>query len=295
MTKSKNATILITGATGNVGTELTKLLAAQKVPFRAMVRAVKDTDLPADSEVAETVIGDFNDAKTVADALQGIERAFLLTNSSEQAETQQSKFVDAAKRAGVKHIVKLSQWAADSDSPVRFLRYHHAVEQKIEDSGIAYTFLRPNLFMQGLLGFRDSIVKQGKFFGAIGDARISAVDVRDIAAVAAAALTRSGHEGKIYNITGAEALSHQEMAEKLSAILKRNINFVDVPPGAMREALLGFGFPEWQAEGLIEDYAHYSRGEASELASGVYDALGNQPRSFDDFARDYAPAFSSSI
>lgn len=295
MTKSKNATILVTGATGNVGTELTKLLAAQKIPFRAMVRAVKDTDLPADSDVAETVIGDFNDAKTVADALQGIERAFLLTNSSEQAETQQTAFVDAAKRAGVKHIVKLSQWAADANSPVRFLRYHHAAERKIEDSGIAYTFLRPNLFMQSLLGFRGSIMSQGKFFGAIGDARISAVDVRDVAAVAAAALTRSGHEGKIYNLTGPEALSHQEMAQKLSATLKRNINFVDVPPGAMREALLGFGFPKWQADGLIEDYAHYSRGEASELASGVYDALGKQPRSFDDFARDYAPAFSSSI
>lgn len=292
MTKSKTPTILITGATGNIGTELTKHLDGQNVPFRRMVRAIEDINLPADSESVETVIGDFNDEKTILEALRGIERAFLLTNSSEQAEAQQSAFVDAANKAGVKHIVKLSQWAADANSPVRFLRYHAAVERKIQDSGIAYTFLRPNLFMQGLLGFRDSIAKEGKFFASIGDAPISAVDVRDIAKAAAAALAENGHEGRIYNLTGPEALSHGEMAEKLSASLHRQVNFVDVPPDAMREALLGFGFPRWQADGLIEDYAHYARGEAAEIATGIADATGEQPRSFDDFARDYAPAFS---
>lgn len=292
MTNSKTPSILVTGATGNIGTELTKLLARQKIPFRMMVRAIKNTNLSADSETVETVVGDFNDEKTVADALQGIERAFLLTNSSEQAETQQSAFVEIAARAGVKHIVKLSQWAADENSPVRFLRYHHAVERKIKDSGVAYTFLRPNLFMQGLLGFRETIVKQGEFFAAIGNAKISAVDVRDIAKVAAAALTEDGHAGKIYNLTGPEALSHREMAEKLSQALKRQIKFADVPPEAMREALISAGFPEWQADGLIEDYAHYSRGEASEITTGIKDATGTSPRSFDEFARDYAPAFA---
>lgn len=258
MQESNAPKILITGATGSVGMELTKLLAGQNMPFRAM-------------------------------------RAFLLTNSSEQAETQQTAFVEAVKRVGIKHIVKQSQWAADADSPVRFLRYHAVVEQKIRDSGIAYTFLRPNLFMQGLLGFKDSIVKQGKFFAAIGDAKISVIDVRDIAASAAAALTENGHEGKIYDLTGAEALTHQEMAEKLSAALERQIQFVDVPPEAMREALKNVGFPDWQAEGLIEDYAHYQRGEAAVIASGVADATGKTPRSFDDFVRDYASAFSDQV
>lgn len=292
MQKSETAAVLITGATGNIGTELTKLLAAQKVPFRAMVRKMEDAKSFADLESVEVVVGDFNDEKTIADALRGMERAFLLTNSSEQAEAQQTAFVEAAQKAEIKHIVKLSQWAASTDSPVRFLRYHAAVEQEIKDSGIAYTFLRPNLFMQGLLGFRETIVKQGKFFASIGDAKISTVDVRDIAAVAAAALTGDNHAGKIYDITGAEALSHQQMAEKLSAALDRQIQFVDVPPEAMREALKSAGFPDWQADGLIEDYVHYHRGEASEIASGVRDATGKPPRAFDDFARDYAPAFS---
>ena len=291
MKKFETPAILITGATGNIGTELTKLLAAQNVPFRAMVRRMEDAKSFADLENVEIVVGDFNDEKTIADALRGMERAFLLTNSSEQTEMQQTVFVEAANKAGIKHIVKLSQWAADKDSPVRFLRYHAAVEDKIKDSGIAYTFLRPNLFMQGLLGFKDTIVNQNKFYAAIGDARISAVDVRDIAAVAAAALTEDGHENKIYNLTGAEALSHKEMAEKLSKALDRQIQFVDVSPEAMREALIKAGFPDWQADGLIEDYAHYHRGEAAEITMGVLDATGNAPRSFDDFARDYAPVF----
>jgi uncharacterized protein YbjT (DUF2867 family) len=221
-----------------------------------------------------------------------VDRAFLLTNSSQQAETQQSTFVEIASRTGVKQIVKLSQWAADPESPVRFLRYHAAVEKKIQDSGIAYTFLRPNLFMQGLLAFRDSIKHQGKFFAAIGDARISVVDVRDIAAAAAAALTSEGHTGKIYNLTGPEALTHQQMAEKLSNALNRQIQFVDISPEMMRDTLLSVGIPPWQVEGLIEDYAHYHRGEASTVETGVQDATGRSAHSFDDFARDYAPAFS---
>jgi len=288
----RNSTILITGATGSIGRELTKRLSIQKIPFRAMVRASKGAETLAALEGAEVVIGDFNDAQSIAHALEGVDRAFLLTNSSQQAEVQQRTFVDVANRAGVKHLVKLSQWAADLNSPVRFLRYHAAVEQKILESGVAYTFLRPNLFMQGLLGFRETIVGQGKFFAAAGDSKISAVDVRDIAAVAAAALTGDGHDGSIYDLTGPEALTHAEMAEKLSKALGRPIHFVDVSPEALREALLRIGFPQWQADGLIEDYAHYRRGEASAVATGVQDATGTPPHSFDDFARDYAAAFS---
>jgi uncharacterized protein YbjT (DUF2867 family) len=293
MARTNFPTILITGATGNVGRELSKQLSSLKVPYRAMVRSQKDAEAFSALAGAEVVIADFDRTETLADALQGVERAFLLTNSSERAEGQQSNFVDLAPRAGVKHIVKLSQWAASTDSPVRFLRYHAAVEQKIHESAMAYTFLRPNLFMQGLLSFRETILGQGRFFAAVGDARISAVDVRDIASAAAAALVEEGHGGQIYNLTGPQALSHREMAEKLSSVLGRRIDFVDIPPDAMREMLIKVGLPAWQADGLIEDYAHYARGEAAEVTTGVQDATGRPPRSFDDFARDYAHAFST--
>ena len=293
MMQSQTPTILITGATGNVGRELTKQLVAQEVPFRVMVRSTQKAKAFYKMEDVEVIIGDFNDAKTVADALKGINRAFLLTNSSEQAETQQLTFVELASRAGVKQIVKLSQWAADTDSPVRFLRYHAVVENKIKELGLNYTFLRPNLFMQSLLSFREMILNQGKFFAPVGNAKISMVDVRDIAAVAAAALSEDGHAGKTYNITGPEALSHQEMAKKLSQALNRQIEFVDIPPESMREALAGVGFPNWQADGLIEDYAHYHRGEAATITADIKNVTGKPPHSLEEFARDYATVFSS--
>ena len=297
MTTNVNSapTILITGATGAIGTELTKILSAQGIPFRAMVRSRKDAQALVTLAGADVVAGDFNDPATIAQALKGMERAFLLTNSSEQAEAQQLAFVTEAKRSGLQHIVKLSQLAASVDSSVRFLRYHAVVEQAIRKSGINFTFLRPNLFMQGLLGFRESITRQGMFFAAIGDATISIIDIRDIAAVAAIALTGSSHEGKIYTLTGPQSLTHSEMAEELSTALSKRVTFVDIPSDAMREALLGAGFPTWQADGLIEDYAHYSRHEASVVTSDVRDVTGTSPRAFADFARDYAPAFAQLI
>ncbi|MCE7059499.1 SDR family oxidoreductase [Dyadobacter sp. CY343] len=289
MENAQSSRILITGATGNVGSEVVKYLSGKGIPFRAMVRSLdKAAKLPG----AEYVTGDFNDPNSLEKALTGIDKAFLLTNSSELAEEQQLRFVDAAVESGVKHIVKLSQWAANVNSPVRFLRYHAVVEQAIENSGIAFTFLRPNLFMQGLLGFKDSIIAQGQFFGAIGEAKVSLIDSRDIAAAAGEALIQSGHDNKIYNLTGPEALSHAQLAEKFSTALGRPVRFVDVPPAALRDMLLYVGFPEWQADGLIEDYAHYALGEAADVAQGFYEATGLQPRSFDDFGRDYAGFFS---
>jgi uncharacterized protein YbjT (DUF2867 family) len=224
--------------------------------------------------------------------LEGIEKVFILTNSSEQAQTLQTNFIDLAKNAGVKHIVKLSQFAASPDSPVRFLRYHAEVEQKIKDSGLTWTFLRPNLYMQGLLGFRDFIAKHGTLIAPIDTARVSAVDIRDIAAVAAEALTQKGHENKIYDLTGPEALTHGEMAARLSKSTGKLIHFTPVSPQQMLYGLIAAGFPEWQAEGLIEDYAHYSRNEASIISSAIPDITGRPARSFADFARDYSSAFS---
>jgi uncharacterized protein YbjT (DUF2867 family) len=117
------------------------------------------------------------------------------------------------------------------------------------------------------------------------------VDVRDNAA-AAAALTGAGHECRIYTLTGPAALAHAEMAAGLSSAIKRPVAFVDVAPKAMRHALLGMRIPAWQADGLIEDYAHYRGGGAAAIATGVQDATGRQPTAFSTFARDYASAFS---
>ena len=284
--------ILITGATGSNGAELIKLLASRQVPVRAMVRSTNRAKALAELAGVELVAGDFDAPATVERALQGLEKAFLLTNSSERAEVQQRSFVHAGIRTGLKHIVKLSQFAAAERSPVRFLRYPAAIERTIVESGIAYTFLRPNLYMQGLLAFRASIISDGKFFAAAGDAKVSVIDIRDIAMVAAAALTEPHLGGRTYDLTGPDALTHAEMASHLSDAIGRRITFVDVPSEAMRAALLGMGVPVWQTDGLIEDYAHYTPDEASAIKSGVKDATGNPARTFSAFAKDYARAFS---
>ncbi len=178
-------------------------------------------------------------------------------------------------------------------SPVRFLRYHAAVEGRIRDLGIGYTFLRPNLFLQGFLAFRTAIAKEGRFFAPIGDARVSAVDVRDIASVAAAALTEPGHLGKTYTITGPEAISHHDVARAISGAIGRDVRFVDVPPEAFAAALRGIGVPPWQADGLVEDYAHYARGERVGVTPTVRELTGEGPRDIAGFARDRARAFGS--
>ena len=291
MSDLKSPKILITGATGNIGKELVKYLSSKKIAFDAMVRAPEKASDLAKLKDVTLVQGDFDDTHSLENALQGVEKAFLLTNSSEHAAAQQIRFVNAAVKAGVKHIVKLSQWAADADSPVRFLRYHAQVEQHIRETGVHFTFLRPNLFMQGLLGFRETIINQGKFFGAVGDSKVSFVDTRDIAAAAGASLISQKHENKTYNLTGPEALSHAAIAEKLSQATGREIQFVDVTSESLRQMLMQVGFPEWQAEGLVEDYAHYKRGEAAEVTSGIFDATGSAARSFDTFATDYARLF----
>ncbi|WP_142683126.1 SDR family oxidoreductase [Chitinophaga polysaccharea] len=289
----KQANILITGATGHIGTTLAKHLSSQGIPFRAMVRkADNNTGIIAALPGAEIVTGDFNDAGSLAHALQGMGKAFLLTNSSEEAETLQSNFVAAAVKSGLPHIVKLSQLHASVHSPVRFLRYHAVVEEKIRRSGMAYTFLRPNLFMQGLLGFREIINTQHQFFATAGNAPVSLVDTRDIAAVAAATLTGNGHSGKTYDITGPEALTHTALANILSEAVGRTIRYINVTENELLPALLHAGFPAWQAEGLIEDYAHYARGEAAAISSTVQDITGKPARNFASFAAEHAAAFS---
>ena len=196
-----------------------------------------------------------------------------------------------AREAGVKHVVYLSQLHAVSDPPVRFLRYHAKVEEALADSGMKFTNLRPNLYMQGLLLFKDIILKKGQIAAPISDARVSLVDVRDIADVAAAALTQPGHEQKTYDITVPEALTHAAIAGELSRALERTITFVDITESDMREALLSFHMPEWQVDGLVEDYAHYKRGEAASLSSAVKEVTGHLSRNLIAFARDSRSAF----
>jgi uncharacterized protein YbjT (DUF2867 family) len=284
-------TILITGATGNTGSAVLDLLESKGVPVRAMVRKEADIERLGPTSAA-VVVADFDDPAGIAAALKGVSHAYLVTPSTSAAEAQQIRFAELAAEAGLERLVKLSQLAATEDSPVRFLRYHAAVERRIRELGLGFTFLRPNLYFQGLLNFRASIAGEGRFFAPIGDARVSAVDVRDIAAVAAAVLTEPGHMGQSYTITGPAAVTHGEMADAIAQAIGREVAFVDVPPEGFAAALRGL-LPPWQLDGLLEDYAHYARGEAAEVHPTVRAMTGREPREVAEFARDYAGDFMS--
>lgn len=281
-----NASILITGASGSTGAATLAALVAQPDPttsITTMSRGAATTNIPN----VRHAIADFSDRSSISAALDGITAAYLVTPSTERAEQQQIEFIDVAKEAGVHHIVLLSQYACAIESPVRFLRYHAAVEEHLRRSGIGATFLRPNLFMQGLLMFGDSIRSQHALFAPIGDARVSAVDVRDIGEVAAVALMATRPLGTL-NITGPEALTHEDMTDALGEALGSPVSFHEVTPDDFAAALDGV-LPPWQLAGLLEDYEHYARGEAAEVSDNVSKLLGRAPRNIRDFAADAAP------
>ena len=282
--------ILVTGATGNTASSVLQQLEKRGAVVRAMVRASKDAARLLNTS-ATVVVGNFDDTRSLAAALDGVTRAYLVTPSSPEAEAQQVRFAELAAAAGVRRLVKLSQFGADEASPVRFLRYHATVERRIRELGLSFTFLRPNLYFQGLLAFQPMIAGAGHFVAPIGDARVSAVDVRDIAAVAAVALTEEGHDEKIYTITGPTAVTHAEMASALSKATGRPVAFRDVPAHAFAGALKAAGVPPWQVDGLVEDYAHYGRGEAEAISPHVREVTGVAPRDVGRFAEDYRSVF----
>lgn len=280
--------ILVTGASGTNGTQILKRLASYDTPVRAMIHEKTAT---IDAPNIDYIAGDFEDEASLRLVLHGVDRAFLVTNSSDRVEAQQLRFIALAREAGVRHIVYLSQLHASKNSPLRFLHYHGVVEEALRDSGIAFTNLRPNQYMQAMIRLARSIAKDGRFYAAAGDSRISVVDVRNIADVAVAALTEPGHEGKTYNLTGPEALTHAEMAKYIGLAIGRPVTFVNIPEATMREALRGFQMPAWQAEGIIEDYRSYRRGEAADISPDIERVTGTPACSFASFAQESCEAF----
>lgn len=280
-----NPTILVTGATGTVGSALVPALHDSGAQVRAMTRN-PDYMLPG----VQTVLADLHDPRSISAAIDGVDAVFLNSPSTEDAAALQMRFLDLTAKAGIGKVVALSQYGASADSPVRFLRWHAQVEEHLRTLDISATVLRPNLYLQSLLAFADTIA-QGILAAPIGTAAVSAIDTRDIADAAAAVLTSDDHDNETYTLTGPRAITHSQIADALSAATGSSIAFQDLPPEHFTAAL-GNYVPQWQLEGLVEDYAHYSRGEASGVTTTIADLTGRPARDIADFARDYAAAFT---
>jgi uncharacterized protein YbjT (DUF2867 family) len=282
--------ILVTGGTGTSGSEITRLLAAAGEEFRLMARDPRRAEGLRRPGV-EVVAGDFGRPESLDAALRGVTRALLLTPPDERQAEQQTRFVEAAKRAGVRHVVKFSAAGADPASPARFLRQHGESERAIQSSGLAWTFLRPPFFMQNLLGLAG-MVKGGTLYQPAGDGRAAFVDVRDIAAVAVKALTQNGHEGKVHEITGPRSLSHGDVAAAFSSVLGREVKYANVPPEAARQAMLGGGMDAWQVDGILELYALLREGKFDRVTDTVKRVAGREPTTIEQFISDHRGAFA---
>jgi uncharacterized protein YbjT (DUF2867 family) len=282
--------ILVTGATGHVGSELVRLLAEQGAPARALVHS-PDKAAPIQHLGLETALGDYEQPDTLDAAMKGCDQLFLLSPPTPRQPQQEQHVIDAARRAGLDHVVKQSVPWAGPDAPVVFCRWHGQVEQHLAQSGLAYTLLRPSSFMQNFLMSAQQVADQGILYGMFGEGRVAFIDARDIAAAAAELLTNPGHQGASYTLTGPEALSAAEVAERLSAATGRQVRSVDLGPDGYRQALAGAGMPGWLVDGVVESNTMLAAGHAATVTNEVARLTGRPPRTFAQFAADHQAAF----
>ena len=274
--------ILVTGATGKVGQELVRELEKKNAAFKVGARE------PGNAKGMTAVLFDFDRLETFGPALAGVDDLFLLTSGGTGRE---AAVVDAAKEAGVKRVVKLSVWGAEGEGFI-FGRDHRKIEKHIEASGLAWTLLRPNGFMQNFVASHAGTIKsQGAFYLCHGNFDYSIIDARDIGAVAAKVLTEAGHEGNAYSLSGPESLTNPHMAEKLSQAIGKPVRYVDMPPAEYKTMLVGFGMPGPFVDAFIDLQRFYSTGAGRTVTPDVEKLLGRKPGTFDQFARDNAAAW----
>jgi len=238
----------------------------------------------------EIVTGEMTDANSLAQAMRNVERVFTIPpNIRDQAEME-SRIYRAARHAAVSYIVKLSTVKADVNSPCYFFKQHAIAEECLKTSGVAFTILRSNSFMQNLLWFAKEIKSRSSFSLPMGVAKTAPVDIRDVAAVAAAILTREAHHGASYNISGPEKLSFAEIGQRLSAATGKRINYRDIAPAEFLNRLIRFEIPGWYAKAVTASWTVAQQGEP--ILTDVVSTLAKKPPiSFEQFARDYADSF----
>ena len=271
--------ILVTGASGTVGS----LVVGELIDRGVEVRAGVHRRAPGIDGVESRRI-DLGDPETLPPALEGVREVFLVSPST----LDDRAIVPAAEEAGVERIVKLSSSGAESED---FLsgRVSRAVEREIERSDLEWTFLRPTYFMQNFTNYYgETIREEDAFYDSVADARISHVDCRDVARVAARVLTEPGHEGEAYPLTGPEGITHEEIARILSRTLGRKIEYVRISDEELRESLLSDGVPEGFADSLVSANRVARTGADSAVTTHVSEITGREPTSFETFARDHA-------
>ena len=279
--------ILVTGATGTVGREVVIQLLAAGEQVRGMTRNPSTAKLDARVELVK---GDFAAPDTLAKAVDGVERVFSLTFGP-QTGTHERDLAGLAKKAGVRHIVKLSAMGGDGETKNAIRKWHEQGEEAIKATGISWTVVRPGGFMSNALHWRETVRTQGKVFSNYGDGKLPSVHPRDIAAVAVRALTSDGHERKTYHLTGPEALSVGEQVDILSEVLGRRIEYVPITDEVARKGMETAGMPALLIDALIPFATFIRSGRAAEVLPTVEEVTSRPALTFLDWAREHAEAF----
>jgi uncharacterized protein YbjT (DUF2867 family) len=284
--------IFITGAGGTVGREVVKQLKLAKVPFRVAYFSPEKVEAALANGI-EAVTIDYNRPETLRAAFQGCDKLFLLGPNALNQTQLELNAVEAAKAVGVQHIVKQSVMGGEAED-FSLALLHRPVEQAIELSGMAWTFLRPSSFMQNVVTFMSETIKaESAFYSASDAGKIAHVDVRDIAAVAVKALTEPTHGGRAYTLTGSEAITYDELAQELSTVLGHAISHISLPPEDLKQAMLAEGMPEAIADRMLDLERYYREDKANRITNDIQQVTGQEPRRFAQYVRDYAPLLQS--
>jgi uncharacterized protein YbjT (DUF2867 family) len=305
MFNNQEKTILVTGATGTVGSEVVKQLAeissSSGYNVRAAVHSKNKSDQlrQLESEGVEIVNLDYTKQETVAYALNKVDKLFLQTLPTPNAAGICSNIINEAKKNDVKYVVKLSAMGANSEPRSTVLRLHGEEEKIIQDSGIPYTFLRPPAFMQNFVTqFGHTIKTQNAFYAPADDAKMSFIDSRDIAAITVEILTKNNpgssrqhYENKAYDITGPDALSYGQTADILSSEAGKKISYVNITEEDARQGMKQIGMGDWFIDIMMELFRIIRAGYGSETTTAVKDLTGRKLIPFAQFAKDHAEAF----
>lgn len=276
-------TLLITGATGNIGRALLPLLK----DAGATLWAGSTSGQPVDGVPGRAV--DFNDVAALTRAFAGVDTAFIVIPLNPRMVAMAAHVAQAARAAGVKHLVRVSGAGADPASPFTIGRVQGEVDQHLTTSGIPVTLLRPKNFMQNFSNFGADMIKNGTFYSSQGSGRIPFIDVRDIAAVAAQVLQQpAAHAGQAYVLTGPEALTNREALDAIGQAIGRPIALVDIPEAAAVQAMRDIGLPDLVVDVMSSLNQLIAAGHVAETTDTVQRLTGQPPRRFADYARDHA-------
>ena len=279
-------TVLVTGATGNVGSAVVAELRRRGVTVRAFVR--QPTGALGDD--VELAIGSFEDPASIRAALAGVDRVFLSSADGPRKPAHEAAVVDAA--GGVELIVKASTIGARAGAPLPPFDWNGRSEDHLRRSGIPGVVLRSSFYMTNLLAVAESVRAQHILPAPAGNGRIAMIDPLDVGAVAAAVLTGSGHAGRTYELTGPQAVGYGDVARELSRVTGTDVEYLDVPPAAARERLLASGMPDWLIQHLDGAFAKFRAGEFAATTNAVDVLTGRPPRGIAEFITDHADAFT---